>query len=73
MTIKVRLLGEPDEIKAMVAHLEEEFEVAGGERSYPNRGDFGVRVYLAVRSRAVPTSKRGQSERVQDEAKEVEP
>ncbi|GAA1531093.1 hypothetical protein [Kribbella lupini] len=73
MTIKVRLLGEPDEINAMVVHLQEEFEVAGGERSYPNRGDFGVRVYLAVRTRAAATSKSAQRERVQDEAKEVDP
>jgi hypothetical protein len=73
VTIKVRLLGEPDEINAMVAHLREEFEVAGGERSYPNRGDFGVRVYLTVRPRTAPTSHCLQSERVQDERKEVEP
>jgi hypothetical protein len=72
MTIKVRLLGEPDEINAMVAHLQQEFEVAGGERSYPNRGDFGVRVYLAVRPRTAPKTQRVQSERVQEEAKEVE-
>ncbi|GAB2580386.1 hypothetical protein [Kribbella endophytica] len=73
MTIKVRLLGEPDEINAMVAHLQQEFEVTGGERSYPNRGDFGVRVYLAVRPRTATTSPRVRGECVQDEAKEVEP
>lgn len=73
MTIKVRLLGEPDEINAMVAHLREEFEVAGGERSYPNRGDFGVRVYLAVRPRTAAKAQRVQSERVDDDAKEIEP
>jgi hypothetical protein len=72
MTIKVRLLGEPDEINAMIAHLRGEFEVAGGERSYPNRGDFGVRVYLAVRPRTAPKAQRVQSERVDDDAKEIE-
>jgi hypothetical protein len=51
MTIKVRLSGEPDDITHLVAHLQEKFEVAGGERSYPNRGSFGVRVYLELRTR----------------------
>jgi hypothetical protein len=49
MTIKVRLMGEPEQIVAVVALLREEFEVAGGGRAYPNRGAFGVRVYLEIR------------------------
>jgi hypothetical protein len=49
MTIKVRLSGEPEHIAAMIAHLQAVFEVAGGDRAYPNRGSFGVRVYLEVR------------------------
>jgi hypothetical protein len=34
VTIKVRLSGEPDEIDAMVAHLREAFDLAGGDRAY---------------------------------------
>ena len=51
MTIKARLPGEPDDIAHLVAHLAREFEVAGGDRTYPNRGSFGVRVYLEIRTR----------------------
>jgi hypothetical protein len=50
MTIKVRLSGEPDEIARLVEHLRHEFQVAGADRAYPNRGSFGVRVYLELRS-----------------------
>ncbi|MGW7684869.1 hypothetical protein ACWGID_29285 [Kribbella sp. NPDC054772] len=49
MTVKVRLSGEPDQIAAVVAVLRETFETAGGDRAYPNRGSFGVRVYLELR------------------------
>ncbi|TCC48074.1 DUF3970 domain-containing protein [Kribbella pittospori] len=49
MTIKVRLAGEPDEITRLVDHLRDHFEVAGSDRGYPNRGSFGVRVYLELR------------------------
>lgn len=35
----------------MVAHLREAFDVAGGDRPYPNRGSFGVRVYLEIQPR----------------------
>jgi hypothetical protein len=72
MTIKVRLLGEPDEINAMVAHLREEFEVAGGERSYPNRGSFGVRVYIEVRPRTDAPAQQVRSERVLPDRKGIE-
>jgi len=74
MTIKVRLSGEPDEIDAMVAHLSEAFELAGGDRSYPNRGSFGVRVYLEVRPRSdQPTVRRVRSERVHPHRQKIEP
>lgn len=49
MTIKARLSGEPDEITRLVEHLRDHFEVAGSDRAYPNRGSFGVRVYLELR------------------------
>ncbi|WP_427888630.1 hypothetical protein ACQHIV_35215 [Kribbella sp. GL6] len=52
MTVKVRLSGEPEHITAVIAVLRETFETAGGDRAYPNRGAFGVRVYLEIR----PTS-----------------
>jgi hypothetical protein len=49
MTVKVRMSGEPDQIAAVVALLREKCETAGGDRAYPNRGSFGVRVYLEIR------------------------
>jgi hypothetical protein len=57
MTLRIRLSGDPDEIAALLAELRDRYEVAGGERAYPNRGAFGVRVYLEVRPRthALPT------------------
>lgn len=64
MTIKVQLSGEPDEITAMVQHLAEAFDVAGGDRSYPNHGSFGVRVYLEVRARTDQETRHVNSERV---------
>ncbi|TCO33377.1 hypothetical protein EV652_103378 [Kribbella steppae] len=56
MTIKARLSGEPDDIAHLVAHLRGRFEVAGGDRAYPNRGSFGVRVYLEVRTHRPDTA-----------------
>jgi hypothetical protein len=50
-TIKVRLSGEPDDITHLVEHLRTQFDVAGADRAYPNRGSFGVRVYLELRAR----------------------
>ncbi|WP_328525640.1 hypothetical protein [Kribbella sp. NBC_00359] len=74
MTIKVRLSGEPDQIDAMITHLSEAFEVAGGDRAYPNRGSFGVRVYLEIRPRTdQPTVRRVRSERVHPHRQEIEP
>ena len=74
MTIKVRLSGEPDEIDAMIAHLSDRFEVAGGDRAYPNRGSFGVRVYLEVRPRGdQPTVRHLRSDRVHPHRQEIEP
>ena len=74
MTLKVRLSGEPDAIDAMVAHLSEAFEVTGGDRAYPNRGSFGVRVYLEVRPRGdQPPVRRVRTERVHQYREEIEP
>jgi hypothetical protein len=75
MTIKVRLSGEPTEITRLVDHLRDHFEVAGTDRAYPNRGSFGVRVYLELRDptdeQAAP--RRVRSERVNPGRGEVEP
>jgi hypothetical protein len=74
VTIKVRLSGEPDEINELVAHLSEGFEVAGGDRAYPTRGSFGVRVYLEIRPRGdQPPPRRVPSERVHPSHEEIEP
>lgn len=74
MTIKVRLSGEPGEITQMVEHLRGIFEVTGADRAYPNRGSFGVRVYLEVRPLAEDRrTQRVRSERVQPDQREVEP
>ncbi|MEU0093892.1 hypothetical protein [Kribbella sp. NPDC006257] len=76
MTIKVRLSGEPDEIQHLVEHLRGEFEVAGADRAYPNRGSFGVRVYLELRTTDQQQTRRVHSEQVQPEQpirSEVEP
>jgi hypothetical protein len=76
MTVKVRLSGDPDDINQLIEHLRGEFEVAGGDRAYPNRGSFGVRVYLELRPARDRPTPRTRSERVQPEKpsrKEVEP
>jgi hypothetical protein len=74
MTIKVRLSGEPDEIARLVEHLRPEFEVAGADRAYPNRGSFGVRVYLELREAGPDQAKqRVRSERVHPDRKGIEP
>ncbi|WP_406048294.1 DUF3970 family protein [Kribbella sp. NBC_00889] len=74
MTIKVRLSGEPDEITRLVDHLRDHFEVAGSDRAYPNRGSFGVRVYLELREPVDPDgTRRVHSERVNPHPKQVEP
>jgi len=49
VTVRVRLSGQPDEIAAIIDALAARFEIAGGERAYPNRGAVGVRVYLETR------------------------
>ena len=74
MTIKVRLSGEPDEIARLVEHLRHEFQVAGADRAYPNRGSFGVRVYLELREPAAGRdSRRIRSERVHPDRRGIEP
>jgi hypothetical protein len=68
------LSGEPDDISHLVEHLRAEFEVAGADRAYPNRGSFGVRVYLELR--LTEQARKVRSERVKPEGpsrKEVEP
>lgn len=74
MTIKVRLSGEADEIARLVAHLRDQFEVAGADRAYPNRGSFGVRVYLELREpTAARDTQRVRTERVHPDRKGIEP
>jgi hypothetical protein len=74
MTIKVRLSGEPDEIARLVEHLRHEFQVAGADRAYPNRGSFGVRVYLELRDQPdAPPPTRVRSERVHPDRNTIEP
>jgi hypothetical protein len=46
---------------------------AGGDRTYPNRGAFGVRVYLEVRPRREATTQHVRAERVRPKRKEIEP
>lgn len=74
MTIKVRLSGEPDEIARLVEHLRAEFDVAGADRAYPNRGSFGVRVYLELRDQqGVMGKQRVRAQRVDRDRKGLEP
>jgi hypothetical protein len=74
MTIKVRLSGEADEIAPLVEHLRDQFEVAGADRAYPNRGSFGVRVYLELREPDLDHNKhRIRSERIHPDRKGIEP
>jgi DNA (cytosine-5)-methyltransferase 1 len=46
---------------------------AGGDRTYPNQGAFGVRVYLEVRPRRETTTQHVRAERVRPKRKEIEP
>jgi hypothetical protein len=74
VTIKVRLSGEPDEIARLVEHLRDQFQVAGAARAYPNRGSFGVRVYLELRdAHPIQATQRVRSERVHPDRKGLEP
>ena len=54
MTTRARLSGNPNEITAVIDALRNHFDLAGGERGYPNRGASGVRVYLEIRPRPTP-------------------
>ncbi len=49
MTVKIRAMGEPDEVARTLALLDQVLEVAYDGRTYPCRGSFGVRVYCEVR------------------------
>jgi hypothetical protein len=74
MTIKVRLSGEPDEIARLVEQLRQQFDVAGADRAYPNRGAFGVRVYLELREpHPDQTPRQARSQRVHPHRKGLEP
>jgi hypothetical protein len=74
MTIKVRLSGEPEEIARLVEQLRHQFAVAGADRAYPNRGSFGVRVYLELREHDPDQAKRRvRSERVRPDRRGIEP
>jgi hypothetical protein len=74
MTIKVRLSGEPEEIARLVEHLRAEFDVAGADRAYPNRGSFGVRVYLELRDQqGVTPTQRARAQRVDGDRQGLEP
>jgi hypothetical protein len=74
VTIKVRLSGEPDEIARLVEHLRAEFDVAGADRAYPNRGSFGVRVYLELRDQqSGARPQRVRAERVDADRKGLQP
>jgi hypothetical protein len=74
MTIKVRPSGEPDEIARLVEHLRHQFQMAGADRAYPNRGSFGVRVYLELRDPAADRdTQRVRTERVHPDQRGIEP
>lgn len=51
MTVKLRVLGDPDEVAQVLAALNDALELAWDGRTYPNRGGFGVRAYLEARPR----------------------
>jgi hypothetical protein len=54
--------------------MRDHFEVAGSDRAYPNRGSFGVRVYLELReTHPDQTTRRIHSERVHPNRKGLEP
>ncbi|RLK59936.1 hypothetical protein [Actinokineospora cianjurensis] len=49
-TVDLRLLGEAEDIGRLLAVLHAAgIETAGNGRQYPNRGGFGVRVYVEAR------------------------
>lgn len=54
--MKLRILGEPDEVAQVLAVLDGALELAWDGRTYPNRGGFGVRAYLEARPRPVTTA-----------------
>ncbi|MGZ0150372.1 hypothetical protein ACXJJ3_25165 [Kribbella sp. WER1] len=49
MTVKLRVMGDPEEIEVMVKVLGVVFDLTGSSRLYPNKGSRGVRVYLTAR------------------------
>ena len=50
MSVDIRFNGEPEEIAAVLAAMTAAgIEIAGTGREYPNRGGFGVSVYVEAR------------------------
>lgn len=56
MTVKLRVLGDPDDVARVLAVLDGALELAWDGRTYPNRGRFGVRAYLEARPRPVTSA-----------------
>jgi hypothetical protein len=52
MTVDVRMMGDPEEIRRIVARLREVVEVAWDGQTYDKRRGFGKRAYLEVREHA---------------------
>jgi hypothetical protein len=64
MSVELRLSGEPDEIAAALEVLRDVYEVAARDRTYPNQGGFGVRMYAEIRPRsAAPGPVRASAQR----------
>lgn len=49
MAVKLRVLGDPDEVARVLAVLDGALDLAWDGRTYPCRGGFGVRAYLEAR------------------------
>lgn len=56
MAVKLRVLGDPDEVAQVLAVLDGTLELAWDGRTYANRGGFGVRAYLEARPWPVTTT-----------------
>lgn len=64
MTTRVRLSGDPTDSAGVIDALRTDFDIAGADHAYPNRGALGVRVYLKIRPRTnarTNTQTRGES------------
>lgn len=63
MTVKLRVLGDPDEVAQVLAVLNEALELAYDGRTYPNRGGFGVRAYVEARPWPVTSARASRLDR----------